>query len=73
MGENRGRSKAGSGRSGEVAEDGWQDHEMPRNVEADGESLKSLEVACGTSDKGAGRSRDVEYQRRQGQGRIPTF
>jgi hypothetical protein len=36
-----------------------------RNVEANGESLKSLDVARGTSDESTGRSRGVELRKRQ--------
>jgi hypothetical protein len=44
---------------------GWQ------NVEADGESLRSLDPARAMSAKGAGRSENVEYRRKQGEGRRP--
>jgi hypothetical protein len=40
-----------------------------RNAEADGEGLRSLGVARGTSAEGAGRLRDLEYQRKQRRGR----
>jgi succinyl-CoA synthetase beta subunit len=36
----------------------------PRNVEANGKNLRLLDVASGTSAEGAGRSRDIECQRR---------
>jgi hypothetical protein len=39
-----------------------------RNVEANGESLRSLDVAGETSAEGAGRSRHVECRRRHRQG-----
>jgi hypothetical protein len=34
-----------------------------QNVEADGKSLRSLDVARGTSDEGAGRSKDIKGRR----------
>jgi hypothetical protein len=40
-----------------------------RNVEADAESLRSLDIARGTSAEGARRSRDLECRRRQRGGR----
>jgi hypothetical protein len=61
MQRNRGGSSSGSGMSGEVAEHGH------RIAEADGESSKSLDIERGTSPEGAGRSRDFEYRRREGQ------
>jgi hypothetical protein len=39
------------------------------NVEVDGENLRSLAVAGGTSAEDAGRSRDVEFRNRQRGGR----
>jgi hypothetical protein len=42
---------------------------MSQNTEADGESLKSLDLVRGTSAKGAGRSRDVECRKRHARGR----
>jgi hypothetical protein len=43
-----------------------------RNVEVDGESLRSLDAARGTLAQGTGRSRDVECRRRQRRGRRRT-
>jgi hypothetical protein len=40
-----------------------------RNVEAKGESLRSLDGVGGTSAEGAGRSRDLEWRRRHRRGR----
>jgi hypothetical protein len=40
-----------------------------RNVEANKESLRSFDVAGGTSVEGVGRSRDVECRRRHRRGR----
>jgi hypothetical protein len=51
--------------SGEAAEDGRRDRGMPKNVETDEENMNSLDVAGGTSAYGAGRSRDIECQKRQ--------
>jgi predicted ArsR family transcriptional regulator len=38
---------------------------MSKNVEADGRSLKSLDVTCETSDKGVGRHKEVWCRKRQ--------
>jgi hypothetical protein len=40
-----------------------------RNVEPNGKSLRSLDAAGGTSDEGAGRSRDLDCRRRHKRGR----
>jgi hypothetical protein len=51
----------------------WECRERSRNIEANGESLRSLDVAGGTLTEGVGRSRDVECRRWHRRGRRESY
>jgi hypothetical protein len=57
---NRQRSRAGSARPGEVAEDGVRDRGVSKNVKGNRSSLRLLDVMRETPAEGTGRSTDVE-------------
>jgi hypothetical protein len=59
---NRWKSRVGSARPWEVAEDGVRDRGVSKNVKGNGSGLRLLDIMRGTPAEGAGMSTDVEYE-----------